>query len=110
MYQHNARMETIIDDFLLLSRLESEDYLPDEMVNVDVAKILKTLSADVERISGESGIALNYKPIPIYISISSEELKSLFFNIIINTVKYTPAKGRITVKWLKDDSRASCRI
>ena len=107
MYQHSARMEAIIDDLLLLSRLESEDYLPDEMVNVDVAEILKTLCADAERISGEKQHIIKLQTDPnLYINGSDEELKSLFSNIIINAVKYTPAKGRITVKWLKGDSRA----
>lgn len=37
---------------------------------------------------------------------SEEELKSLFSNIIINAVKYTPSKGTINVKWYYDANRA----
>lgn len=107
MNQHSARMEVIIDDLLLLSRLENEDYLPEEMVNVNVAEILKTLCADAERISGEKRHIIKLQTNPnLYINGSEEELKSLFSNIVINAVKYTPAKGYITVKWLEDNNRA----
>lgn len=107
MNQHSARMEAIIDDLLLLSRLENEDYLPEEMVTINVAEILKTLCADAERISGRKQHIIKLHTDPnLYINGSEEELKSLFSNIIINAVKYTPAKGRITVKWFKDDNHA----
>lgn len=53
MYQHSTRMETIIDDLLLLSRLESDDHLSEEKVNVMVSEVLKMLCADAKRISGE---------------------------------------------------------
>ncbi|WP_211923637.1 ATP-binding protein [Coxiella endosymbiont of Amblyomma nuttalli] len=107
MYQHSTRMEAIIDDLLLLSRLESEDYLPDEMISVDVAKILKTLCMDAERISGEKQHIIKLRADPnLCINGSEEELKSLFSNIVINAIKYTPAKGCITITWFKDNSRA----
>ena len=107
MNQHSARMEAIIDDLLLLSRLENENYLPEEIVRVNVAEILKTLCADAGRISGEKQHVIKLQTDPnLYINGSEEELKSLFSNIIINAVKYTPAKGRITVKWFRDENRA----
>ncbi|WP_259411743.1 ATP-binding protein [Coxiella burnetii] len=107
MYQHSARMETIIDDLLLLSRLESDDHPTEEKMNVAVPEILKTLCADAERISGEKQHFIQLKAEPnLYISGSEEELKSLFSNIIINSVKYTPSKGRINVKWYRDDDHA----
>ncbi|AKQ33851.1 phosphate regulon sensor histidine kinase PhoR [Candidatus Coxiella mudrowiae] len=107
MYQYSARMEAIIDDLLLLSRLESDDHPPEEKVNVSVSKILKILCADAKRISGEKQHRIKLEAnTNLYISGSEEELKSLFSNIIINAVKYTSAKGRIHVKWYSDDGHA----
>jgi len=37
MYQHSLRMENIIDDLLLLSRLESEDQPLEETLNIPVS-------------------------------------------------------------------------
>ena len=107
MYQHSTRMETIIDDLLLLSRLESDDHLTEEKINVAVSEVLKMLCADAERISGEKQhlIQLQAKA-NLYITGSEEELKSLFSNIIINAVKYTPPKGSISVKWYCDSNHA----
>ncbi len=107
MYQHSIRMENIIDDLLLLSRLESEDQPLEEKVNVDVCEILKTLCVDAQRISGEKQHTINLQADPdLRINGSEEELKSLFSNLIINAVKYTPEKGSITVKWYRDKDHA----
>ncbi|WP_246168922.1 ATP-binding protein [Coxiella endosymbiont of Amblyomma sculptum] len=100
MYQYSTRMETIIDDLLLLSCLESDDHTPKEKMNVSVAKMLKTLCTDAQRISGEKKHSINLEAeANLCITGSEEELKSLFSNIIINAVKYTLTRGCIYVKW-----------
>ena len=107
MYKYSARMKAIIDDLLLLSCLESDDHLPEEKVNMVISEILKTLCADAKRISGEKQHSIKLEAdANLYIRRSEEELKSLFSNIIINAVKYTPAKGRIHVKWYLDNEYA----
>ena len=107
MYQHSTRMETIIDDLLLLSRLESDDHFAEKKVNVVISEVLKMLCADAERISGERQHIIQLQAENnLYLSGLEEELKSLFSNIIINAVKYTPSKGRINVKWYYDGGRA----
>lgn len=107
MYQYSTRMEAIIDDLLLLSRLESEDSTSEEKVSFSVSKILRILCADAKRISGEKQHKIKLEADSnLYISGSEEELKSLFSNIIINAVKYTPGKGHIHIKWYADDNHA----
>lgn len=107
MHQHSIRMENIIDDLLLLSRLESVEQPSEETVNVAVSEILKTLCADAASVSGEKQHTIDLQAdANLQINGSGEELKSLFSNLIINAVKYTPAKGRITVKWYHDDGQA----
>jgi two-component system phosphate regulon sensor histidine kinase PhoR len=106
MYQHSIRMENIINDLLLLSRLESEDQ-PIESVDISVDEILRTLCVDAQRISAEKKHIITLQADPdLQINGSEEELKSLFSNIIINAVKYTPAKGSITIKWYRDNDAA----
>ena len=34
---------------------------------------------------------------------SENELRSLFSNIILNAIKYTPEKGKITIEWYQDE-------
>ena len=100
-------MGAIVEDLLLLSSLETQktDDNIDEVVDigallamvVDEAKVYSgdqlhniTLTADAElKVVGES-----------------HALKSLFSNLIINAVKYTPASGDIHVRWFVEGGKA----
>ncbi len=107
MYQHSLRMEIIINDLLLLSRLESEDQPLEETQDIAVTEILKNICEDAKRISGEKQHEIQLQAdANLHLMGSEEELKSLFSNIIINAVKYTPAKGYIIVKWYRDNKQA----
>lgn len=104
MYEHSLRMENIIDDLLLLSRLESEDIPTEESDEIPIAEMLEKLSFSAEEFSGDEGheIVLDLDP-ELYLRGSEKELKSLFSNLIINAVKYTPPKGIITIAWYRDE-------
>ena len=68
---------------------------------------METLCVDAENISKDKqhSIVLDADP-NLQIHGSEEELKSLFSNIIINAVRYTPAQGTIKIKWYCDDNNA----
>jgi two-component system phosphate regulon sensor histidine kinase PhoR len=40
----------------------------------------------------------------------SDELRSLFSNIIFNAVKYTPAQGEIIIQWSRQNNQAYFRV
>lgn len=111
MHQHSLRMENIINDLLLLSRLETENQQIDEKHNVAVHEILKTLYTEAKTISGEKQHTIILEADPkLTIYGFEDELKSLFSNIIINAVKYTPAKGHIKIEWHNDPPNAIFRV
>lgn len=99
------RMQRLVNDLLLLSRLES--HLPDQAEHheVNVAKMLEEIRLDARTLSGdqqheiilEADKNLNLKG-------DEEELRSAFSNIIYNAVRYTPAKGRIEIKWFQNEN------
>lgn len=100
MYQHSVRMSDIIEDLLLLSELESDDHPHEEKVKVRVAQILETLYEEAKHIAGdkEHQLILNTDA-HVLLDGSVSELKSLFSNLIINAIKYTPNHGTITIEW-----------
>jgi len=111
MYQHSIRMETIIDDLLLLSRLESEDQPLDERKRIDVAAMLDTLYTDAQMISGNKNQHIQLQADKkIVLDGSEEELKSLFSNIIINAIKYTPVDGSICIEWYQEKGCAIFKV
>jgi two-component system phosphate regulon sensor histidine kinase PhoR len=100
MLEHTLRMGHLIDDLLLLSHLESHEQEVEVGEVVDVPALLFRVVDDAKNISGdnEHHITLtadsNLKLIGI-----KEELKSLFSNLIINAVKYTPKQGSVFIHW-----------
>ena len=102
MQQQSDRMMHIIEDLLLLSRLES-DTEPCAGTPVDIVAMLKAIIADAHSLSGD-------KQHRIDLSISTEhgltgvqsELRSAFSNLIFNAISHTPAGTQIHVRWHED--------
>lgn len=111
MYQHSIRMERIIDDLLLLSRLEREDQQYDIKKRIDIAKMLKLLVADANMISGnkKQNIILKIDK-NVFLEGTEEELKSLFSNLITNAIKYTPHHGKIVIDWYAEEGNSVFKI
>lgn len=105
IYQHSLRMEHIINDLLLLSKLESDEMKMLVKKRVNVAKILSELCDDAKKISGDKQHMISLEAdTELAMEGSEEELKSLFSNLIINAVKYTPKHGKIIIRcYMEED-------
>lgn len=105
MRRQSVRMTQIIEDLLVLSRLEATD---GQLVGdtVDVGGMLAMLRRDV--------LARPIHPAKVELKIESgvrligEEtmLHSAFMNLVDNAAKYTPATGSVTLRWW-DDARGA---
>lgn len=94
-----ARMHQLVEDLLLLSRLESVEPDMDRHQDIPLASLLRNIHEDAVSLSGRSNhhfileldetVSLNCDP---------EEIRSAFSNLIYNAVHYTPADGRITIR------------
>lgn len=99
------RMQRLVNDLLLLSRLESRSPDQDMHVDVNVSKMLEEIVLDAKTLSGdqEHEIILHADK-NLFLNGDEEELRSAFSNIIYNAVRYTPAKGRIEIKWFQNEA------
>ena len=97
------RMLQLVEDLLLLSRLESVEPNPDSRQAVPVASIIHNIVEDAKSLSGARNHKFNLT-IDEGLTLASEpeELRSAFSNLIYNAVHYTPAGGLITVRWYQD--------
>lgn len=102
MAQQTARMRNIVEDLLLLSRLESEPTIEQEQPIV-VANMLKTICEDARLLSGDKNHHLTLEADEdLIINGHAKELHSAFSNLVFNAVRYTPTGGNIKIRWYND--------
>ena len=103
MRRQADRMRAVVDDLIELSRLESS---VSEAGNdsIDVGGMLALLKRDVmARSERPREITLRVDSAAMLLG-SEQELHSIFANLITNAVKYTPADGRVDIRWWVDSS------
>ena len=106
--RQSRRMLSIVQDLLLLSRLELEPVDPAAAEVVPVARMLEGLVEDARRLSGEQGHRIELHADPeLGLRGVAGELSSAFGNLITNAVRHTPAGTRVRVSWQADD-RGAC--
>ncbi len=99
MHEQTERVKKIIEDMLLLSRLEESDSR-DEHDYIELTPLLKSACRDAKVL----GAGKNHQ---IRLDIdkncsllcNKDEIESLVSNLVSNAVRYTPDNGTITVQW-----------
>ncbi|NYS61105.1 phosphate regulon sensor histidine kinase PhoR [Vreelandella salicampi] len=98
MQAQTTRMQNLVNDLLLLSRLEidqgGEDHQP-----IDVAALLEGVREDALALSkGQQTIDVDIAS-DAKLSGSEQELRSAISNLVFNAVRYTPPDSHITLRW-----------
>lgn len=103
LMQHQAeRMQHLVTDLLMLSRLEMNHRIHNEQI-VAVPDVLATIIQDARELSKERGHSITLDADPtLKVYGNEEELRSAFSNLVFNAVQYTPARGEIAVRWFRD--------
>ena len=103
--QHSKRMENLVSNLLLLSKLESTEVPSFQLINV--AKMLDVIAVDATEISSDRGHRISIEACKDTAILGDEsELKSLFSNLIFNAVKYTKDRGFIKIRWFRHHDQA----
>lgn len=100
MTEQATRMQRLIEDLLVLSRLEDAQNKVKEK-SVDVVNLLNDLLREADSLSaGRHRIKLTLAT-EDKLRGSEEELRSAFSNLISNAIRYTPDHGEIAIHWEK---------
>ncbi len=98
MGQQTQRMRRLVEDLLLLSRLESERTLQSPQP-VPLAPLLTRLRDDARTLGdGATHEVVLECETGLTLLGSEAELTSAFANVVFNAIHYTPPDGRITIR------------
>lgn len=104
MNEQALRMEALVNDLLLLSRLET-DTSHQVRKPVGAARLLRQIYNDALAMNETKHhtITLEVEE-SLDIEGDPEELRSAFSNLVINAIKYAPEKSNITIRWHEDEN------
>ena len=109
MQRQSQRMTQLVEDLLMLSRLESQDSLPAEE-QVSIAPMLGTLRREAMALSQGRHEVTVQDDAGVDLFGSNKELHSAFSNLVSNAVRYTPAGGTITVRFRREGRGVALEI
>jgi two-component system phosphate regulon sensor histidine kinase PhoR len=97
MSEQSLRMQSIVQDLLTLSSIESAP--PPEAEIVDMVNIVDKLRRDAEALSAGRHHIVVESDAQGDLRGSEAELVSAFGNLVANAVRYTPPDGTIRISW-----------
>ncbi len=98
-----ARLRRIMDDLLMLARLDSHTAAI-KFDRVNLAWVAQSVLEDARVLAAEKEIAVDYSgPEMAWMEGNEMHLRRLLSNLLDNAVKYTPHKGHIRV-WLESSA------
>ena len=108
MVEQGQRMQHLVEDMLVLTRLESMDYPLREEV-IDIRELLQNIEAEANALSGgrhQINLVVNGPDL----RGNTEELRSAIGNLVSNAVRYTPDGGQVEMKWFETEQGPCCTV
>ncbi|MCF6751420.1 phosphate regulon sensor histidine kinase PhoR [Pseudomonas stutzeri] len=110
MNQQTDRMQHLINDLLLLAKLEASNR-PTDNQPIAVAPLLQSITSDARALSGSHAHRISLDAdAALWLKGSEAELRSAFSNLVFNAVKYTPGGGDIHIRWWSNEAGAHLSV
>lgn len=109
MEQQAARMQQIVEDLLMLARLESASTSSGLNV-VDVAEMLALVADECASLRADPPAILAEVRSSCKLRGDEKQLRSALSNLVVNAVNHTPSSGSITISWSDRDGEGVLRV
>ena len=98
MQTQTARMARLIDDLLILSRIEMKPHLPSRE-KIDLVEIISGVVDTLGYLAADHGVEVVFaRPSgPVFVAGNRDELIQVFVNLLENACKYGEAGGRVDI-------------
>ncbi|WP_240452327.1 ATP-binding protein [Virgibacillus sp. YIM 98842] len=110
MYNESERIQLLIEDLLILSRLEREDFRLDK-IDTDMSKVAEEVKPIIEHKAEEKNIGF-YTEIQdgIRLYADKEKIKQVIINLLDNAINYTADEGRIDLRVYETEENAIIEV
>jgi len=105
----SARLITLIEDIMLLSRLD-ERKTEGAFENVDIAEIVAETAEALASKAAEMNVSINVSGENIVVHAHRSLMSELFFNLMDNALKYNRPGGTVTATVSQKDGRAAASV
>jgi two-component system, OmpR family, sensor kinase len=104
------KMSQLVENLLILARME-ERGMPLETQPVDLNRLITQVLHDLRAFADHKHLSLSFSTAgKAFVKADEDQLAHVFSNVIDNAIKYTGAKGKISVKVATDDGSAVVEI
>jgi len=104
------KIAKLVDNLLMLASFESRKILP-ERKKLDLNLLIQGVVNSMRGLADKKGIRLTlHSRDSLVVNGDEHALKQLFLNLLDNAVKYTPAKGLVTVDLEREGKNATIRV
>jgi two-component system phosphate regulon sensor histidine kinase PhoR len=108
MQQQSNRMCRIIEDLLLLSKIEGKEKRDRPVERVNMPALIMMLKKEAMVLSdNHHTIHVEVEDIQ-WLQGDENELRSAFTNLVSNAIRYTPPGGDITIRWYRGENKNAC--
>lgn len=109
--QEAARLTQLVDNLLLLSKLEMPDFALDRRL-VNLEAVVEDAILQMSDLAEQRSISLNLQRESRLPRISADQarLKQVFINLLDNGIKYNREGGSVTVRLVADEKRVIARV
>lgn len=99
--QQSQRMSQLIQDLLLLSRVESYQLLSSEGDTVSITEVMSNSMSSLGKTCDQPLLKCDIQPDLFLLGIKSE-IEGICINLISNAIKYSPENTPISINWSKN--------
>jgi two-component system phosphate regulon sensor histidine kinase PhoR len=102
MYAQTSRMMTLVEELLILTRLDSSP-VTSKTIKVHIKDLFEKLILDAKSLSQDKHLIEVHLLTNLVILGAESEIFSAFSNLIVNAIRYTPEGGTVIFEWKADN-------